>query len=66
MLVITRATARERARFGLRRDAPVFPGERGRVTRLNGEGPGRLRRMAASICPQRPGLIPVRRIASLT
>jgi TolB-like protein len=30
------------------------------------EGAGRLRRMAASICPQRPGLIPVRRIASLT
>jgi hypothetical protein len=35
LFVTTPAAARERAGVGLRRDAPAFPGERGRFTRLN-------------------------------
>ena len=42
--------------------APAFPGERGRFTRLNDEGSSRLRRMAASIYPQRPGFSSLRRL----
>jgi hypothetical protein len=38
----------------LRRDAPAFPGERARFTRLTDEGSGRLAPMAASICRRRP------------
>jgi hypothetical protein len=44
-----------RAVVGLRRDALAFPGERGRFTRLNDEGSGRLRELGASICRRRPG-----------
>jgi len=48
MFVTARAIVQGRAGFGLRRDAPAFPGERGRFTRLNDKGSGRLRQMAAS------------------
>jgi len=49
MVFFTRATARKRAGFDLRHDALAFPGERGRLTRLNDEGSGRLRQIVASI-----------------
>jgi hypothetical protein len=55
LFVTTRATVQGRAVFGLRRDAPAFSGERGKFTRLNDEGSGRLRRMAASSYPQQTG-----------
>ncbi len=55
MFVTARAIVQGRAGFGLRRDAPAFPGERGRFTRLNDKGSGRLRQMAASSCRHRPG-----------
>ncbi len=64
LFVTTRATVQGRAVFGLRRDAPAFSGEKGRFTRLNHEGSDRLRRMAASICPQRPGFSSLRRSRS--
>jgi hypothetical protein len=54
LFITTRATVQGRAVFGLRRDAPAFSGERGRFTRLNDEGSGRLRPMAASICRRQP------------
>jgi len=55
LFVTTPATARERAGFGLRRDAPAFPGERGGFMHLNDDGSSRLRRMAASICALKTG-----------
>ncbi|MDA0681000.1 MAG: hypothetical protein O2880_11780, partial [Proteobacteria bacterium] len=64
MLVTTRATVQGRAAVGLRRDAPVFPGERGRFRRLNDEGSGRLRRMAASIWAHQPDFSALRRLRS--
>ena len=50
LFVPTRAPLQGRAGFGWRRDASAFPGERERFTRLNDEGSGRLREMAASTC----------------
>jgi hypothetical protein len=61
MFVTTRATARERAGFGLRHDALGFPGERGRFTRLNVEGSGRLRPIVASIGRHRSDFRSLRR-----
>ena len=40
LFVTTRATVQGQAGVGLRRDAPAFPGERGRFTHLNDEGGG--------------------------
>ena len=54
LFVTTRATVQGRAGLGLRRDAPAFPAERARFTRLTDEGSGRLAPMAASICRRRP------------
>jgi hypothetical protein len=54
MFVTTRTTMQGRAGVGLRRDAPAFPGERARFTRLNDEGSDRLRRIATSIWAHRP------------
>ena len=42
----------------------AFSGQRGRFTRLNQEGSDWLRRMAISICPQRPGFSSLRRSGS--
>ena len=53
MFVTTRATVQGRAGFGLRHDAPAFPGEWEGFTCLNDEESGRLRRMAVSICRNR-------------
>ena len=64
LFVTTRATVQGRAGLGLRRDAPAFSGERARFTRLTDEGSDRLRRMATSICPQRPGCSSLRRSRS--
>jgi len=64
LFVNTRATVQGRAGFGLRRDAPAIPGERGRFTRLNHEGSGRRHQMAASICAHRPGFSSLRRFRS--
>ena len=64
LYVTTRATVQGRAGFGLRGDPPAFPGERGRFTRLNDEGSGRLREMAASICRRRPGFSSLQRLRS--
>jgi hypothetical protein len=64
MLVTTLATARERAGVGLRRDAPAFPGETGKFTRLNVEGSGRRRQMADLICALKPGFSSLRRLRS--
>ena len=50
LFLTTRATVQGRAGVDSCRDAPAFPGERGRFTRLNDEGSDRLRQMAASIC----------------
>jgi hypothetical protein len=64
VFVTTRATVQGRAGFGLRRDALAFPGERRGFTRLNDEGSDRLRRIAASICPQQTGFSSLRRFRS--
>jgi hypothetical protein len=50
LFLTARPTLQGRAGVDSCRDAPAFPGETGRFTRLNDEGSGRLRRMAASIC----------------
>lgn len=49
-LIHQAATLQGQAGVDSCRDAPAFPGERGRFRRLNDEGSGRLRQMAASIC----------------
>lgn len=50
ILHTTRPTLQGRAGVDSCRDAPAFPGERGRFRRLSDEGSDRLRQMAASIC----------------
>jgi DNA-binding winged helix-turn-helix (wHTH) protein len=55
LALTTRAPLQGRAGVDSCRDAPAFPGEREGFTRLNDEGSGRLRKMAASICRRRPG-----------
>ena len=60
-VTLSGATRQGRAGVGLRCAAPAFSGERGRFTRLNDPGPGRLRTMAASICRQQTGCSSLRR-----
>jgi hypothetical protein len=50
LFLTTRPTLQGRAGVDSCRDAPAFPGERGRFRRLSDEGSDRLRQMAASIC----------------
>ena len=57
MLVTTRATARERAGVGLRRDALAFPGERGRFTCLNDAGSRRHCPIVSVIGQHRPSSV---------
>jgi hypothetical protein len=45
---------------------PVCPAQSGRFRCPDDEGPGQLASRAASFCRRSPGLIPARRIASLT
>ena len=61
LFITTRAPLQGRAAFGSRRDAPAFSSERGRFTRLDDQGSGRLRRIAASMCPQQTGFSSPRR-----
>jgi len=62
LFITTRATMQGRAGVGLRRDAPAFPGEREGFARLNDEGSGRLRTMAASTCRQQTGCSSLQRL----